>query len=249
MRIAILGDIHSNLEALTAVVAAVRDEGVDAWVQVGDVVGYGPDPAACLDLVQQLGCVVCMGNHDAAVVDKLSTDYFNNYARAAIQWTRAQLRPQDVGWLENLPLIVMQHDYTVVHGSLCLPEQFGYVLTTVEAMESMRFQRTRLCFVGHSHVPAIYARAAAGSGDAGELHAIFTGPMELSTKECEQVLVNVGSVGQPRDEDPNAAYAIYDTQQQRVWIRRVPYDIATVQQKIRKAGLPPVLADRLSLGV
>src|SRR5262245_13122720 len=117
MRIGILGDIHSNLEALTAVVAAMRAEGVDDWVQVGDIVGYGPDPSACIDLVRGLGCTVCMGNHDAAVLGRLDTAYFNNFARAAILWTRNQLRPSDLEYLGKLQFVVEKPEYTVVHGT------------------------------------------------------------------------------------------------------------------------------------
>jgi diadenosine tetraphosphatase ApaH/serine/threonine PP2A family protein phosphatase len=246
MRIGILGDIHSNLEALNAVVRAMRAEGVDHWLQVGDIVGYGPDPCACLDIVRELDAVVCMGNHDAAVVGLLETDYFNAYARMAIEWTRTQLRLRDLAYLRNLPISVIRRDvdYTVVHGSLYMPEQFGYVLTTVEAIESMRHQETMMCFVGHSHVPAIYVL----SEDDPSIRAIAP-PFELNTNGVSRVLVNVGSVGQPRDENRDAAYAIWDTETGELAIRRTPYDIQRVQEKIRAAGLPGVLADRLAIGV
>jgi len=246
MRIGILGDIHSNLEALTAVVGAMRADGVDHWVQVGDIVGYGPDPCACLDIVRDLDASVCMGNHDAAVVGLLETDYFNAYARMAIEWTRTQLRLRDLAYLRNLPVSVVRHDagYTVVHGSLYMPEQFGYVLTSVEAVESIRHQETLICFVGHSHVPAIYVL----NEHEPNLRTI-TPPFELNTHGAARVLVNVGSVGQPRDENREAAYAVWDNETGDLAIRRVPYDIARVQEKIRAAGLPGVLADRLAIGV
>ncbi|MEZ5966560.1 MAG: metallophosphoesterase family protein [Planctomycetota bacterium] len=246
MRIGILGDIHSNLEALTAAVRAMRAEGVDHWVQVGDIVGYGPDPCACLDIVRELEATVCMGNHDAAVVGLLETDYFNAYARMAIEWTRTQLRLRDLAYLRNLPVSVVRSDlgYTVVHGSLYLPEQFGYVLTSVEAVESIRHQETTMCFVGHSHVPAIYVL-----GEDDPTLRTITPPFELSTRGASRILVNVGSVGQPRDENRDAAYAVWDTDTNELAIRRTPYDIAKVQEKIRAAGLPGVLADRLAIGV
>ncbi len=246
MRIGILGDIHSNLEALTAVVRAMRAEGVDHWVQVGDIVGYGPDPCQCLDIVRELEATVCMGNHDAAVVRLLETDYFNAYARMAIEWTQTQLRMRDLAYLRNLPVSVIRRDldYTVVHGSLHMPEQFGYVLTTVEAIESMRHQETLMCFVGHSHVPAIYVM----SDDDPSIRAV-TPPFELNTRGASRILVNVGSVGQPRDENRDAAYAIWDSDTGELAIRRTPYDIQRVQDKIRAAGLPSVLADRLAIGV
>lgn len=247
MRIGVLGDVHSNLEALNTVVDAMRREHVEHWVQVGDIVGYGPDPRACLDVVQELGCTVCLGNHDAAVVGLLDTDYFNTYARIAIEWTRAQLRPQDFEFLKRLPLVVEHRHYTLVHGSLDMPRLFGYVLTQVEAKASLRHQRTLMGFVGHSHVPAIYVERKGMSDDEVEAH--FDPEAAVDVGEAQRVLVNVGSVGQPRDEDPRAAYCIYDTASQRVEIRRVDYDIATTQAKIRAAGLPDMLAERLGLGV
>jgi predicted phosphodiesterase len=247
MRIGILGDVHANLEALTAVVKAMRSEGVDHWLQVGDIVGYGPDPRACIDLVRELNATVCMGNHDAAVVGMLNTDYFNAYARMAIEWTRTQLRLKDLEYLRSLPLTVQRAHYTLVHGSLYMPQQFGYVLTVVEAIESIRHQETLLCFVGHSHVPAIYILPE--GEEHRELNVIPAPPFEISSEGAHRILVNVGSVGQPRDENKDAAYAIYDTETKELAIRRVPYDIPAVQDKIRRAGLPGVLADRLAIGV
>jgi len=244
MRFGILGDIHGNREALTAVVDAMRAEGVDEWVQVGDIVGYGPEPSACIDIVRSLGCVVCMGNHDAAVLGILDTAYFNNFARAAIHWTRGQLRPSDLDYLRSLQLVVQRPLYTVVHGTLHMPDQFGYVVSSVEARDSLQLQQTFMCFVGHSHVPAIYMQRA-----QGQLDVVFQSEAEVSVANHARVLMNVGSVGQPRDEDPRATYAIYDSDTKIAAIRRVKYDIAGVQRKLRQAGLPEMLAHRQSLGV
>ncbi len=247
MRIGILGDIHSNKEALIATIEAMRDERVDHWVQVGDIVGYGAEPRDCLAIVRELGCTVCIGNHDAAVVGLLSTDYFNPYARQAVEWTRSKLSPDELDYLRQLPLVVVKEDYTVVHGSLHMPEQFGYVISVVEAKDSLRAQETGMGFVGHSHVPAIYMERE--GLPTGELEVVYAPEVTVSTAGCPKVLMNVGSVGQPRDEDPRAAYAIYDTHANEASIRRVEYDVATTQKKIRDAGLPEVLADRLALGV
>ena len=247
MRIGILGDIHSNLEALTVTADRLKEENIDHWVQVGDIVGYGADPIPCIELVRQLGCTICIGNHDAAVVDRLSTDYFNAYARAAIDWTREQLRPSDLEFLRNLPLLVEHDEYTLVHGSLHMPASFGYVLSIVEAVESLRKQRTRMGFVGHSHVPAIYMQRAGAPVE--DLDVIYDAEMEGNVDGYDRVLMNVGSVGQPRDEDPRAAYAVYDTVTGDMKIARVAYDIERAQEKIRSAGLPTVLAERLALGV
>ncbi len=246
MRIGILGDIHGNQEALTSTIEAMQDLAVDHWVQVGDIVGYGAEPRECIAIVRELGCTVCIGNHDAAVVGQLPTDYFNPYARQAVEWTRSKLTAEELRYLGDLPLVVENKHYTLVHGSLHMPDQFGYVISVVEATESLRNQKTAMGFVGHSHVPAIYMER---EGPAGELEVVYAPEVTVSTDGCRKVLMNVGSVGQPRDEDPRAAYAIYDTETNQASIRRVEYDIPTTQQKIRDAGLPAVLADRLALGV
>lgn len=246
MRIGILGDIHANAEALTAVVKALRDDGADVFVQVGDIVGYGPEPSRCIDIVKELGCVVCLGNHDAAVLDRLDTSYFNNFARAAIHWTKPRLRPEDFEFLGQLQFVVRRPPFTVVHGTLHLPEQFGYVISPVEALDSLDHQDTQLCFVGHSHVPAIYLRRDSAPQD---IHVVPHSEAEISYRGFDRILMNVGSVGQPRDEDPRAAYGLVDTDLGIASIKRVAYDIAGVQRKIREAGLPEVLANRLALGV
>lgn len=246
MKIGILGDIHGNADALRAVVAALQRERVDVWVQVGDIVGYGPEPSACIDIVRELGCVTCLGNHDAAVLGRLDTSYFNNFARTAIHWTAPQLRQSDYEFLSSLELVVKRPEFTVVHGTLHMPEEFGYVISVVEAVESLEHQQTRLCFVGHSHVPAIYLRH---DDKPRDIHVVPHSEAEISYRGFERVLMNVGSVGQPRDEDPRAAYGLVDTDLEIASIRRVNYDISSVQQKIRDAGLPEVLANRLSLGV
>ncbi|MCC7061671.1 MAG: metallophosphoesterase family protein [Planctomycetes bacterium] len=246
MRIGILGDIHANTEALTAVVKSMREDGVDVFVQVGDIVGYGPEPSECIDIVRELGCVTCLGNHDAAVLDLLDTSYFNNFARAAIHWTKPRLRPEDLKFLRGLQLVERRPPFTVVHGSLHMPDQFGYVISPVEAIDSLDQQDTQLCFVGHSHVPAIYLRRDDSPQD---IHVVPHSEAEISYKGFDRILMNVGSVGQPRDEDPRAAYGLVDTDLGIANIKRVVYDIPGVQRKIRDAGLPDVLANRLALGV
>ena len=247
MLIGILGDVHGNLEALQAAVERLRSEGVQTWLQVGDLVGYGADPEAAIRTVREIGCQVCLGNHDAAVVGYLDTDYFNPYARAAIEWTRGQLSPESLDYIRGLPLVVEHEEFTLVHGSQHLPDRFGYVFSPVEAAESMAHQATPITFVGHSHVPAAYLQRP--GRDLHDLDVVFEAEFEVTIGEAERALLNVGSVGQPRDEDPRAAVALYDTDTRRARIVRVPYDIQAAQAKIRAAGLPTVLADRLALGV
>lgn len=246
MRIGILGDIHSNLEALQAVIGELEKASIDQYVQVGDIVGYGAQPHECIRLVRDLNCTVCIGNHDAAVIGELPTEFFNPYARQAVDWTAHQLSSDELDFLRQLPLVVEREHYTVVHGTMHLPDQFGYVMSVVEAKDSMREQKTHVCFVGHSHVPAIYMQ---DSQNADDVHVIFNPEVTAQTSDCYKVLMNVGSVGQPRDEDPRAAYAIFDTDTGVAHIRRVAYDVASAQRKILAAGLPEVLASRLALGV
>ena len=246
MKIAIIGDIHANLDALSAVVEVLQRESVDVWVQVGDIVGYGPEPSACIDVVRELGCVTCLGNHDAAVLGQLHTAHFNAVARAAVHWTASKLRPADREFLSGLQLVVQRGAFTAVHSTLHLPEKFGYVQSAVEALESFEHQQTPLCFVGHSHVPAMYFRREESPRD---IHVVPHPEAEISYRGFDSLLMNVGSVGQPRDEDPRAAYGIVDTDLQTASIRRVPYDIEAAQRKIREACLPEVLANRLALGV
>lgn len=247
MQLAILGDIHGNLVALNAVVDEIRNQGVtvDQWLQVGDVVGYGPEPSACIDRLKELGALVCLGNHDAAVIGKLDTSYFNDYARQAVEWTRRQLSPEDIAFLNDLDYVVQGEGFTMVHGSLHEPPEFGYVISPVEARASMLRQEARICFVGHSHVPAVYMEHE----DAEELVTLYLAELETNVSAYRKVLLNVGSVGQPRDEDPRAAFALYDTVSGALSIRRVNYDIATVKEQILGHGLPEVLAQRLDLGV
>jgi len=246
MRIAILGDIHGNLDALEAVVEDVSRFNVDTWAQVGDIVGYGAEPSACIKAVRDLGCVTCMGNHDAAALGRLDTSYFNDVARAAVQWTAQQLSSEDRAFLNALELVEQKDGFTLVHGTLHLPHQFGYVSSVAEALESLGHQETPLCFIGHSHVPAMYLQREESPRD---IHVLPHSEAEASYQGYQRLLMNVGSVGQPRDQDPRAAYGFVDTDLQTASIRRVDYDIGSAQRKIRAAGLPEMLADRLSLGV
>jgi diadenosine tetraphosphatase ApaH/serine/threonine PP2A family protein phosphatase len=229
----------------------MQAEGVDHILQVGDLVGYGAEPGPCIDRIRELGCTVCRGNHDEAVIGQLDTTYFNYYARVAIEWTYHQITSDHIKYLTSLPYVVEHNLYTLVHGTLYMPQDYGYILSKVEAQQSLALQKTLISFVGHSHRPDFfYEETAPGTGTEMTLELLDLGKGEdRRTVHCRKLLVNVGSVGQPRDEDPRAAYAIYDSEQQWVAIRRVPYDVQATQDKIRRAGLPSVLADRLMLGL
>lgn len=244
MRYGILGDIHSNLSALDAVLAEMSREGVDRYISVGDLVGYGAEPIAVMDRVLELKPIVVCGNHDLACIQKLDLQYFNNYAREAILWTRKVLPKKYVQVINGLKLVETESEVTVVHGALFRPEEFDYIQTTIDARNTIDLMKTRLCFVGHSHIPVAFLQK---NEEPEKIAYTFDSDIEL--KGWSKILVNVGSIGQPRDENPKAAYAIYDTDLDKVWIRRVTYDIEKEAQKILRAGLPRMLADRLKLGV
>lgn len=248
MRVAILGDVHSNRGALEAVLADARNNRVDRFLQVGDVVGYGPDPAFCIDRLTEIEASICLGNHDAAAVGMLPLDVFNPFAKMALEWTMFELERAHRELLKGLPLLLRlpEIDTTLVHGSLYQPEMFDYVRSLASAARSLEQQETQLCFVGHSHQPCLFVRDEAGEVD---YRSVFKREGLYTYGEGEQVLVNVGSVGQPRDEDPRAAYVILDTEECTLRLLRVDYEILRVQERIRQKGLPHVLADRLTFGL
>ena len=240
MRYAILSDIHGNLEALDAVLADVATQ-ADAVLCLGDIVGYGADPVACIERVAERAEVVVAGNHEHGVAGLLALDWFNDRARAAAEWTRGKLDRDHLAWLATRPLVGDIDDATLVHASPYRPGEWDYVVTADEGYEAFAAFATRLCFIGHSH------RAGAWSiGSSGREHE--PGATEIELEHGRRYLVNVGSVGQPRDRDPRAAYAVWDVEGRRVTIRRVPYDLATARRKILAAGLPRFLAERLTVG-
>lgn len=244
MRYAILGDIHSNLTALETVMRHIRADGADRVVSVGDVVGYGAAPVECLQIVREAGMVVVKGNHDAACVGQLDTTFFNPFAREAVAWTRAQVGEADMEWLASLPYVADLGECVVSHGTLAQPERFDYIQTIEDADPSFAELRSRVCFIGHTHVPVTLWRTRDDPD-----HTRFSTAAEVSLAQVTRSICNVGSVGQPRDEDPRTGYALYDSEEEMVWIRRLEYDIQLESNRIQAAGLPPMLAHRLHLGV
>ena len=250
MRYAVLSDIHGNLEALTAVMSALASERIDRMLCLGDVMGYGADPAACLMRLEACDPVIVGGNHDLACVGKLSLEWFNEFARAAVTWTRDQLSFTDLDTLRRLPLTATEGPCTLVHGTLTHPHRFEYLIDMAQAIDTLSCCRTLLCLVGHTHLPCVleYDRTRR------RITRRLTSGAELADVAFQdqieglRYLVNPGSVGQPRDGDPRASCAIIDTEARRLRILRVAYDIAAAQRKIRQAGLPEFLADRLALG-
>lgn len=239
MKYAIFGDIHANLEGFQAILQDAEEQGCNDRVCVGDIVGYGAEPARCIEIVRELGCPVVKGNHDEEAVLDTSLEGLNPLARQAMEWTREQLSPADRQFLQSLKLVRQVRDFTIVHATLDTPGSWTYVTNKFDAMASFSYQFTQLCFYGHTHAPRIYVK-----GDSVEPREEMTIKLEMGRK----YFINVGSAGQPRDGDWRVSYATYDVARQEVTIRRVEYDIETAQDKIIEAGLPEMLAHRLSLG-
>jgi predicted phosphodiesterase len=239
MRFAIFSDTHSNLEALEAVLADARERRCTHFVCLGDIVGYNANPHECVERIRELDCPTVKGNHDEQASLPLSTSDFNELAERAIQWTRDNLTEEDKQWLRALPLQKKVRDFTVVHATLDTPAQWGYVFNNLDAAASFTYQHTTVCFFGHTHVPMVFIR------DEGVRREWID---HIRIEPTKKYLINMGSVGQPRDGNWRAAYCIYDIENNLVEQLRVKYDLAVAQQKIIKAGLPRLLAERLALG-
>lgn len=243
MRALILSDIHANLEALEAVFsdAQVRG-GFDVIWCLGDTVGYGPDPAACIDRIREFELVAVAGNHDAAAVGLINASDFNEAAKSAVDWTSGQLDAGQREFLTSLPMVSIQEPFTLVHGSLRDPI-VEYLLDRDSAMGTLALLKTRYCIVGHSHIPFLCRDAE------GEPQFIDFPEEEHVELGDERLIINPGGVGQPRDRDPRPSYAICDTSAAVIDRYRVTYDIAKTQEKMRAADLPAHLIDRLDHGI
>jgi diadenosine tetraphosphatase ApaH/serine/threonine PP2A family protein phosphatase len=240
VRYAVLSDIHGNLEALDAVLADAAPR-TDALLCLGDLVGYGADPVACVEIVGERAQTIVGGNHEHAVAGLLDLEWFNPYARAAAEWTRERLDDDHRTYLAALPLVAQVGDATLAHASPDRPDEWEYLVTAQDGFDAFPAFVTRLCFVGHSHLAGVWSL-----GSSGPEHR--PGPVEVELEPGRRYLVNVGSVGQPRDRDPRAAYAIWDVERGTIAVRRVVYDVASARTKILQRGLPRFLADRLAWG-
>jgi diadenosine tetraphosphatase ApaH/serine/threonine PP2A family protein phosphatase len=242
VRYAILSDVHGNEPALQAVLADVRRVGVDRYLCLGDLVGYGADPAAVVDHLIARDAVSVAGNHDHASAGMMDLEWFNPFARAAAEWTATRLRPEQVRYLSALPLVREEAGATLVHASPLDPGEWNYLVNARDGARVFPAFKTRLCFVGHSHMPASWVCGA-------DKRVGFTpGPARLTIQPDRRYVVNVGSVGQPRDGDPAAAYAVWDLEAATVEVRRVAYDADEARRRIHAAGLPQILGDRLLKG-
>ena len=244
MRYAIIADIHANLAAFKAVLDHIeRRGGVEEVWCLGDVVGYGPDPHQCIELLRQYNHVCVAGNHDWAAIDKAATSEFNPDAAVACRWTAQQLSPEDIEYLENLPVAIQKGDFTLVHGSPREPI-WEYLISVSSAKENFAYFQSQFCLVGHSHVPMVFKYDETDTCSFSQ----FMPNIRLVLGK-NRLIINPGGVGQPRDGDPRASYAIYDNETGMVRLYRVPYDIGITQTKMVKNNLPIRLVARLSQGI
>jgi len=242
VKYAIFGDIHGNYDALETVLEDIKRHEVDKYICMGDIVGYGAEPVRCLETILDLKCDTIVGNHDWAAIERISIDFFNAYAKTAAIWTREQLSPEHKDWLGNLPLSESYEHCSVAHGTFHQPEAFNYIQTVFDAQlsfEALKSTGSSVGFLGHSHVPV-------GFFDTDPI--TYTLDQEIPVDDECSVIVNVGSVGQPRDENPKACWALFDTDERKVTLSRLDYDIDAAAEKIRNAGLPDILAQRLYHG-
>lgn len=242
MRTLIISDIHANLTALEAVLEDA--EAFDRVWCLGDVVGYGPDPNACIERAQALPHLKCvLGNHDAAILGRIDIDAFNHEARASLEWLQTTLLPGNLRWLADLEEYLEFDDFTIAHGSPRDPI-WEYIMDVNIARQNMDAFGTRFCLVGHSHFPLIFKM----DGDKKSSTHLYLMPPDESFTLDRKSIVNPGSVGQPRDRDPRAAYMIYDDEDDTWTYHRVPYNVEAVQKRILAAGLPIRHAARLAEG-
>ena len=248
MRYAVLSDVHGNLEALSAVLADAASEGALGILCLGDAVGYGADPAPCIELLGERSSLMVAGNHEHGALGLLDVGWFNAAARAAALWTRDRLGADHQDFLTGLPLASTHGEATCVHASPRRPEEWDYLLSAEDGFQAFGDFATRLCFVGHSHRPGVWSL-----GSSGPAYEDLAGPAfhdrRIPFHAGRRYIINVGSVGQPRDRDPRAAYVLWDEDERSVTLRRVTYDHKAAAAKILRAGLPRTLADRLAYGV
>ena len=239
MKYAIIADIHGNLEAFQTVLADIKSQNATHIVCLGDVVGYNANPRECLEIVRELNVPCVKGNHDeyCSTTDRL--EGFNPHAADAVHWTRAQLNAEQKQWLRDLKYTRMAANFTIVHATLDGPQRWGYVFDKLAAAASFTYQNTSICFFGHTHVPVAFMRDTVVRGGTYS---------KFKIDPAKKYFINVGAVGQPRDNNPRAAYVVYDMDAGTIELRRLDYDIPTAQKKILAAGLPERLAERLEFG-
>ena len=264
MKYAVLSDIHANLEALETVLRKCEELGITEFISLGDIVGYNADPKACLDRMRSLKVIASVkGNHDEYVSNNDEVmEGFNPHARASVLWTKTQLSPEDRAWLAALPMrqTIRGTNITVVHATLDSPDTWGYIFDEHHAADNFAYQFTQLCFCGHSHTPVVFCKKPVTLhsekpieempewGSVANSDPSTPAEVRFEVQPGFRYLINVGSVGQPRNRDPRASFAVYDTDEKCVIRYCLPYDISLTQQKIRNVSLPERNAARLATG-
>ncbi len=233
MEIAIISDIHANAEALNAVLSEIDKRNISNIICLGDIVGYGPEPEECISIIRERNIPSILGNHDKAAIDYEIREEFSELARTAILWTEQQLSENSKNFLTNLPMTVDVYGQTFVHASPLMPENFRYIFSYADALPAFSSFYTPLCFIGHTHRPAMYCE-------------------DMTTREVEKgkkFIINIGSVGQPRDGDWRACFCLFDTEKFISRFVRLEYAVEETRKKILHAGLPQKLGDRLLVGI
>ncbi|MBL7072949.1 MAG: metallophosphoesterase family protein [Candidatus Omnitrophica bacterium] len=236
----ILSDIHSNIQAFDAVVKSIHREKDVSIICAGDVIGYGANPVECINVMRENNIKSVLGNHDAALVGKMDISRLVPHAREAINWTNGEIKKKDVDYLDQLPFVLSENEFQVVHGTLDAPEEFVYLTSSRDASRTFETLKKRICFVGHTHRPGAYMEMD------GKIYQFSK--KEIILDDDANYIINVGSVGQPRDYDNRASYCVYYPTEGIVEFRRVKYDIKSAKSAITKAGLPESLGERLLTG-
>jgi len=232
MRIAVVSDIHSNLAALECVFSFLDSKKIDEIFCLGDLVGYGPSPNECIEMINSNCAVVVAGNHDWGATKKIPLKNFNSMGKTSLQWTQKQIDDKNRKYLQNLPLKIVRHDITFAHASPVKPENWTYIFSNEDVKEVFKGFTTSICFIGHTHIATVINEDLTGR------------KLQQNTRS----LINVGSVGQPRDGNPKTSFGIFDLESWSYEVVRLEYDIQKTVAAIKKAGLLPILGKRLVSG-
>ncbi|MFP4379285.1 MAG: metallophosphoesterase family protein [Candidatus Sumerlaeia bacterium] len=240
-RFAVFSDVHANLAALQKFLKDAQARGIEQYFCLGDIVGYGPRPNECCEIVREMDIPVVLGNHDYACLHEEDRLHFNDIARQAIEWTADQLNAENREWLSSLPCRIDAGDYTFVHASACKPSEWTYVISRKDVDDCFEAFQNSVCFIGHSHQPFVVIE-----DDKGQMQ--FPEQQTIQKKGVYRYLVNVGSIGQPRDQDARLCYFLVDQTESLMSFIRVDYPIEETQKEINAAGLPIQLANRIEKG-
>jgi predicted phosphodiesterase len=241
MKYGFFSDVHSNLEALQVVMADFQKEKLDQVFFLGDAVGYGPDPNECTSLIDQVAEVKLMGNHDYAALGLIETSLFNEYAQKSMEWTTSVLTEKSLKILSSFPMDHRFDQSYLVHSTPKQPQEWNYIFDLDDAEENFKFFKRQICIIGHSHFPAIIKKYDGR-------HCFLEQETWTQIEKEFKYIINIGSVGQPRDGSNLACYLVLDSRKKRAALKRLPYDYEKTQAKMEKRGLPQFLIDRLAVG-